>query len=275
MPLPLAIRQFYAPVQPGLLPARAGAAGVAYQEFAPAEPLRPLVYCYWQLHTGQPLAQPFVYRVVADGCVDVYHDLSQPGDAYITGFCPTFTEFSLGQSFFYWGIRFLPGMLPVWFGLSAAELSPVATELSGVLPGLAAFLRGRLHPGLPPHELAHLTDAHLLNQLNQAKLKFDPRFYRALALLLQQRGAVALRTDLDTGFSPRQMRRQFAHYIGHSAKTFCQVVRFQNLLRAVPSAQELRQQKLFFDFGYYDQAHFSKEFKHFYGLTPRQAFGGE
>ena len=80
-------------------------------------------------------------------------------------------------------------------------------------------------------------------------------------------------TDLNTGISPRQLRRLFEFYIGDSAKTFSQVVRFQNILRAKPSSQSLRQNKLFFDVGYYDQAHFVKEFKNFYGVTPSKAFG--
>ena len=78
---------------------------------------------------------------------------------------------------------------------------------------------------------------------------------------------------MNTGVSQRQLRRLFEFYIGDTAKTFAKVVRFQNILRAKPSSQSLRQNKLFFDVGYYDQAHFIKEFKNFYGVTPSKAFG--
>jgi transcriptional regulator GlxA family with amidase domain len=101
----------------------------------------------------------------------------------------------------------------------------------------------------------------------------DSRLYNAIEKILQEFGVVNIEQDLDTGISQRQLRRLFEFYIGDTAKTFAKVVRFQNILRAKPSSQSLRQNKLFFDVGYYDQAHFIKEFKNFYGVTPSKAFG--
>jgi AraC-like DNA-binding protein len=84
---------------------------------------------------------------------------------------------------------------------------------------------------------------------------------------------VNIQADLDIGLSPRQLRRYFEYYIGDTAKTFSQVVRFQHILNATPSTQSLKQNKIFFDLGYYDQAHFIKEFKKFYGVPPAKALG--
>ncbi len=78
--------------------------------------------------------------------------------------------------------------------------------------------------------------------------------------------------DLTTGLSPRQLRRIFNFYIGTTAKSFSNVVRFQYILRAKPSAQSLKDNKLYFDVGFFDQAHFIKSFKTYYGVTPSEAF---
>ena len=96
--------------------------------------------------------------------------------------------------------------------------------------------------------------------------------YQAINLILKNFGVVDVEKDLNTGISSRQLRRLFTFYIGDTAKTFSKVVRFQNILRAKPSLQSLKQNKLFFDTGYYDQAHFIKDFKNFYGVTPNRAF---
>jgi AraC-like DNA-binding protein len=43
-------------------------------------------------------------------------------------------------------------------------------------------------------------------------------------------------------------------------------------LRAKPSTLSLRTNKLFFDVGFYDQSHFIKDFRNFFGVTPAKAF---
>jgi len=105
-------------------------------------------------------------------------------------------------------------------------------------------------------------DEHFLSEYSKRKIIADDRVFNALEIILKNRGVVNLK-DLNTGLSPRQMRRLFHFYIGDSVKTFSKVVRFQNILQAKPSVQSLRQNKIYYDMGYYDQAHFVKEFKHF------------
>lgn len=265
------LRQYYVPHQPILGP---GGDAPSYCEFGPAPALRNWIYCYWRLQTTIPLAAPFVYRVVADGCIDVFWDLHHPQESFVMGFCKKFTEFSLGKSFDYVGVRFLPTMFPQLCRVDAAELSDRLVPLEGVVPATAHFLGSRFAPDLGQAVIQGALDAHFATLVDRARPDDDPRLYRAIGLIMAQPGLANLQTRLDTGLSPRQLRRLFARYVGDTPKTFSQVVRFQQLLRANPSAQSLRQHKVFFEMGYYDQAHFIKEFKGFYGLTPGQAFGG-
>ena len=86
------IRQLYSPVQPTV---NQSAAHVNYSEFLPHTRLHTFIYCYWQLKTIQPLTTPFVYRVVADGCIDVFFEISIPNESFVMGFCRKFTEFPL------------------------------------------------------------------------------------------------------------------------------------------------------------------------------------
>jgi AraC-like DNA-binding protein len=270
MNAPHYIRQLYAPVQPTV---NQSAQDVAYQEIFPDPSLQDFIYCYWQLHTVQPLQASFSYRVVADGCIDIYFELDRPHENFVMGFCKQYTEFELGNRFNYVGIRFLPTMFPQLFRINAAMLSNRAEALEAVLPHTANFIADHFHNNLSLQAIKGLLDDYFKQLLAKTTLDFDNRLYEALALILENRGVVNVETGLDTGISPRQLRRLFEFYIGDTAKTFCKVVRFQNILRAKPSAQSLRQNKLFFDHGYFDQAHFIKEFKHLYGVTPSRAFG--
>lgn len=264
------IRQYYSPVQPTI---RQDTDNVTYQEFLPDKLLMPYIYCYWELKTDKHLAEQFIYRVVADGCIDIFFELNNPADAYVMGFCVKYTEFPLGNSFHYVGIRFLPGMFPQLFGIDAATLTNRYMPLAAVVPQSASFFADNLN-GMPSQsKIKELFDSYFTFVLTQVKIDIDIRLYSAIDIILQNYGLINIETDLDTGLSPRQLRRLFEYYIGDTAKTFAKVVRFQNILRAKPSIQSLRQNKLFFDAGYYDQAHFIKEFRNFYGVSPGKAFG--
>jgi AraC-like DNA-binding protein len=264
------LRQFYKPLQPTV---RHESAPVSYAEMLPDSPLQPYIYCYWQLKTLQPLKEPFIYRVVADGCIDIYFELHSPQESYVMGFCKKFTEFPIGQSFNYVGVRFLPSMFPQLFGIPAKELSNRSELLTNVVPTAAEYISKNFDPDHTPDQLRKLFDDYFLQLVTTFSFQPDNRFYDALQRILEKAGDIDIENELDTGISPRQLRRLFEYYIGDTAKVFSKVVRFQQLLNAKPSSQSLRRNKLFFSSGYYDQAHFIKEFKNFYGVTPSKAFG--
>ena len=263
------IRDLYSPIQPAV---KRPADQVTYTEFLPDSRLQKFIYCYWQLKTQQNLSRPFDYRVVADGCIDVYFDLNNPHENYIMGFCKTFTEFPLTDSFNYAGIRFLPTMFPQLFRINAAELSNRFEHLKSVVPELSGFLSNTFNETQSPEEIKNRFDQYFLRLMAKSAFDNDNRIYRAIGLILKNYGAVNIEKDLNTGISTRQLRRLFNFYVGDTAKTFSKVVRFQNILKARPTKQSLRQNKLFFDAGYYDQSHFIKEFKSFYGVSPGEAF---
>ena len=264
------IRQLFKPIQPTI---KQSADNVTYSEFLPDIRLQNYIYCYWQLKTTETLSEPFIYRVVADGCIDIFFELNNPKDNFVMGFCKKFTEFPLDNSFHYIGVRFLPTMFPQLFRINASELSNRFEQLGNVVPNVSTFIADNFHHQLTPEQIQKTFDRYFINLIENTTFDNDSRLYNAIEKILQEFGVLNIEQDLNTGISQRQLRRLFEFYIGDTAKTFAKVVRFQNILRAKPSSQSLRQNKLFFDVGYYDQAHFIKEFKNFYGVTPSKAFG--
>lgn len=264
------IRQLYKPVQPTV---RQSAKHVRYIEFLPDSQLQQFIYCYWQLKTTQKLTEQFNYRVVADGCIDIFFEPENPGENYVMGFCKRFTEFPLDDSFNYVGVRFLPTMFPQLFKVNAVELSNRYRPLYSVVPHLSEYISAHVNAMQQLDEIKTILDNYFLRTIASTIFDNDSRLYEAIEIILKNYGLVDLEKDLDTGISSRQLRRLFEYYIGDTAKSFCKVVRFQNILNAKPSTQSLKQNKLFFDAGYYDQSHFIKEFKNFYGVTPGKAFG--
>jgi len=245
---------------------------VIYREFLPEKELQNFIYCYWQLKTIEKLSEQFNYRVVADGCIDIFFELNNPKNSFVMGFCKDYTEFPLQNLFNYVGVRFLPTMFPQFFKINASELSNRFEQLSSVIPETSNFISNHFNNTLKMDGIKVLFDNYFLQLISKVEFDFDNRMYDAIEIILKKFGVIDVETDLNTGISPRQLRRLFEFYIGTTAKTFSRVVRFQNILRSKPSKQSLRNNKLFFDIGYYDQAHFIKDFKNFYGVTPTKAF---
>ncbi len=266
------IRNLYAPIQPTV---KKSGNQVSYQEFLPQTELLPFIYCYWELKTIAKLDNPFTYRVVTDGCIDIFFELHHPDNSYVMGFCKKYTEFPLESPFHYIGVRFLPTTFSQIFNIDASFLSNRFQPLSHVSPATSRFIGDYFDRDITSQQIPFIFDQYFLDAVDEKNFVLDSRLYSAIDVILKKCGIVNLATEINTGISERQLRRLFKYYIGDTPKSFSKVVQFQNILKTKPSSQSLRRSKLFYDFGYYDQAHFIKDFKNFYGVTPSRAFGRE
>lgn len=264
----LDIRQHYKPTQPTV---RLSVENVSYQEVLPDFRLQNFIYCYWQFKTNKPLEEPFNHLIVADGCIDVYFELNKPQYSYVMGFCNQYTEFLLENTFNYVGIRFLPTMFTQLFKINSKELSNRFESLDNVIPKTSKFIASNFSPELNLNAIKSNLDDYFISIIKDTSFNWDNRFYESIMIILKSSGMVDIEKGLQTGLSSRQLRRLFEFHIGGSIKSFCNVVRFQNFLNTYPSDQNLKQNNLFYELGYYDQAHFIKEFKNYYGQTPNKA----
>ena len=68
----------------------------------------------------------------------------------------------------------------------------------------------------------------------------------------------------------KQFKRIFADYVGANPKDYLRVIRFQKALHTLQIQPNISFTQLSYECGYYDQAHFIKEFKQFSGYTPTE-----
>ena len=260
-------RQFFKPVQLSVRLQNE----VGYTEVMPETRLGPYIYCYWQLKPEFPLAVPFSYRVIPDGCIDIFFDVNDAEDCRIMGFSNAHTEFMLAQSFHYAGIRFLPGAFPLMFNLDASSLTNRDEELDIVIPMASKQLRDLIEGETNLDKIKVLLDEYFLKKVVSADSIMDKRLYNAIMIILREHGALNLKSEIDIGISPRQLRRLFEFYVGTSPKMFSKVIRFQYFFQLLSSPGDQGHNKAFLEAGYYDQPHFNKDFKTFFGLTPTEA----
>ncbi|MGV0924066.1 DUF6597 domain-containing transcriptional factor [Empedobacter tilapiae] len=263
------IRKYYQPIQPTISKIDGE---IIYQEIQPTKKIENMIYCFWNLKTKKKLKKNYLYRVVSDGCIDIFFDNNNPTENYIMGFCKKYTEFQIGKDFNYIGIRFLPSAFPLIFDINAKLLSNNSQELKFILPEFSNWISTEFKTKKTFEEITKLLNEKLIIEFNQQKKEIDTRFLKSLELIFQNKGFLDTENDLNIGLSSRQLRRIFDYYIGTSVKSFSNVVRFQHILNSKPSKESLKNSKLYFDVGFYDQAHFINNFKAFYGVTPSEAF---
>jgi AraC-like DNA-binding protein len=96
----------------------------------------------------------------------------------------------------------------------------------------------------------------------------------ALALIHQHKGNIRIGTlaeQLHTSQSP--LEKRFRQTVGTSAKKFAAIVRLKHVLKNFTPGKSFTE--LGYEAGFYDQAHFIKEFKSFTGENPSQYFSKE
>jgi transcriptional regulator GlxA family with amidase domain len=138
------------------------------------------------------------------------------------------------------------------------------------LPDAYAALREGLSP--LPNSLAAFSAkaiALLADRVANVPL-LDPAVQELVAVLIQSEGEEPLGALLESfGISERQLRRRFVAQVGLTPKVFSRLRRVRracaDLLRRAPSGVAA----ISYDHGFSDQAHFSRELRTVFGMSPQ------
>lgn len=236
-------------------------------------------YCGYRERTPGPLRRrelpgAQLVLIVDLGPTLTIHDRARPArrDRFAGGFAaglddgPTVTETAGAMSGVQVDLTALGGRLLL--GRQAAALAGrVAglSELDGPFRGLAERL-GNLRTW---EERFAALDRLLLAAA--ARAAPPPGWIRWVAERLTVSGGQAPVLELarQAGVSRKHLAETFRAELGMTPKRFARLVRFDGLLRRLRGGADGRDWTLAaLDHGYYDQAHFVREFRAFTGLTP-------
>jgi AraC-like DNA-binding protein len=236
--------------------------------------LRRYVECYWsqsQQDAGDQVVLP-------DGCVDILFSWSgaEPLGLAAVGLMTTAIRVPAAPARSFFGVRFRPGMASAF--LPGAQLLTDETRPLDDLAGSAARrMFERLAESHSLEEMGGLMDQLLrpldppdigeqvLRQLESAGRSAQGSAPSALDELISQ-----------SGLSVRHFRRLCLERAGVSPKYLSRILRFRKAVQKIGairgSGQGSLAQPRWADFavacGYYDQAHFIREFQEFAGCSP-------
>ena len=261
--------------------------GFRYKLYRPTPAITPFVGCYWTLQSAQrPLKQELM---IPDGYVDIIfnygntyrrtelgklHRSQWIDKSHIVGERTRSVVLDHTTHLNLVGIKLKPYGLWALTQLPsrdfAGQIVPIDAAVSPLIP-----LEHQIYEASNDTDKIHIIERFLLQHLLPfAEHHRDMQF--ATQLVLQMHGNIRIK-DLATtlNMSYRQLERSFQNLIGLSPKAFARVVRFKKTMQSIKSRQSITYEHQYLDFGYYDQNHFIKEFKHFMGGTPSDYFNNQ
>ncbi len=257
-----------------------------YREFKPRLPLAEHVECFWtvqgdQLNPGQSAAQ----RILPDGCIEIIFHLAdrvrrystdQKSDlqpvSFVSGPTKRFILIEPTGRYETFGVRFRPGMLFPFLRVPLNELTEMSVRLSDIWGVDGAELTGQVLAAKNHRDRMALVETFLIGQWDES-YEVNTIVRMAISTILRTAGRVSVEQLIrDLKISSRQLERNFNQTVGVTPKVFSRIVRFQKIFKVLDSAHSPRFTAVAFECGYYDQAHFIKEFKQFTGQKPSTYF---
>jgi AraC-like DNA-binding protein len=173
-------------------------------------------------------------------------------------------------------VRFYPYGFVNFVTTSIKDLANKETPI-GLLFGEtpAKELEQKIIQAADTKERIEIIENFLFEKLNE-KTTIDNIVKTTIDALLSTKGSTSINTILKDDLSKRrQLERKFLKQIGISPKQLGKVIRLQTALKLMLSHQSESLTKIGYESGYYDQAHFIKDFKEFTGTNPKEFLDDE
>lgn len=252
-----------------------------YQLRAPAPDLLPFIEHYWFVTSEPEKPVELQVDVFVDARADLIINLGAPylrqvigGETREIGYSNLDAQRLLPIRIIQQGMVATSGVRFHLGGLGAFSTVPLKGFTNATVPPAEVFgseaaeLEASLAKATNIDAQAALFDAFFLERLKRPA-SFET-FRKALQVAVESNGAASVEDmahAVDT--TSRQVDRLCARYLGIAPKTLSRVVRFQFALKALMRDPGCTLADVAANAGYFDQAHFIKDFRRMSGGVPR------
>jgi hypothetical protein len=254
-----------------------------YQTFRPLPDLEPLIKCYWTLEVPSETDPPR-QRIIPDGCIEMIFILGDDVKRFTSEktFIIQPRAMVLGQITepFYvqptgyvnsFAIRFYPYGFANFVTTPIKELANKETPIELLFEkSVAKKFEREIIQAKNTRRRIEVAETFLLSKLNN-KTSIDSIVKSTIDAIFFSRGNASVNTILKDDLSKRrQLERKFLKQVGISPKQLGKVIRLQTALKILLNQRDQQLTKVAYESDYYDQAHFSKDFKEFTGTSPSE-----
>lgn len=167
------------------------------------------------------------------------------------------------------GVQFKTGRAFPFFRAPAGELHNLNLTLDAMWGPTANEVHDRLREAKPPHTRFRILEEILLRQLMSKHEGHQAVDYALQEFHASPHDKSISEVTAHSGLSQRWLIEVFRDQVGLTPKVYCRLLRFQRALTSIGERQQVDWASLALDCGYYDQAHFNRDFRAFSGLCPK------
>jgi AraC-like DNA-binding protein len=252
-----------------------------YREYEPSPALAPMVKCYWTLDDDALSHER--ERVFPDGCIELLFHYGDPFVKFDQNGCPTvqprafvhgqietFIELQATGKIGIFSVRFRAAGLQPFMAADVSSLTGLTKAVGAIWAGGDAFERDML-TARDNEARIPIVEAFLLRHLMPAKDFSDT--VRCADAILAAHGMTAIEPLLGNApVGKRQWERKFLSTVGLTPKRYARIVRFNRALQLIEKKDFSTFTSVAHEGGFYDQAHFIRDFKTITGMNPKRYF---
>ncbi len=225
----------------------------------PSEKLSEYINKYWTAHN--PTDEYIEVPIVPDGCIDI---IFKNGQVFLSGLMKTTQVITIHPDDSYFGIQFKPYAVALLFNEDISYFNDMFKPLNEIDVSLTNALSSVMQYNEEPHSK--------LNEYFEryfATHKVETVLLDAIEHITSSDGNIGI-SDLCDGLNIHQkkLERVFVSQVGVSPKQFAKIIRFYKTHRVLSQEGIDNLTQKILDKGYFDQAHFNRDFKKFTGMSP-------
>ena len=166
------------------------------------------------------------------------------------------------------GVKFRPGGLAALTGVHAGDLRNRTVPASEVLPERAVAALRTLTPDVPLDDCRHVVDGALAGLGATPDSDYDALLDVVTTMLADRSMVRVAQVEAVSGLGTRSLQRLFARYVGVSPKWVLARYRMHDVVTALDEGYDGSLADLAARHGWFDQAHFTREFTTLVGVPP-------
>lgn len=242
-----------------------------YQEIKPLPSLQHLVRFFWVLEYNGASGFPVQYKLLAEGFPGLVFFFENQYGA-VNGQTTEHRSFSMTGNFKMMGVYMYPYALPLLYKIPSHEFTHQHIPLNELCKAEFFELQERILETKTDREGIAILSDYLYRKSMQVTGASD-KFHQCILHVIDQFGSVEVdQLARQAGISNRQLERKFNASVGLPPKVYSRLMRFHASLRFIKSGTMKTLTDVAYAAGYFDQAHFIREFKEFAGLSPGAYF---